>query len=78
VWSLECWHSIDTYLHLLDPKQPLLPACVWPPKVAAAAAASLRAPAGPAPAAAMIAAPGKEIAVAAPAGATINITIKVG
>jgi triacylglycerol lipase len=77
-WSLVCWHSIDTYLHLLDPKQPLLPACVWPPKVAAAAAASLRAPAGPAPAAAMVAAPGKEIAVAAPAGATINITIKVG
>ena len=19
-WSLECWHSIDTYLHLLDPE----------------------------------------------------------
>jgi hypothetical protein len=28
-WTLECWHSIYTYLHLLDPKEPLLPACVW-------------------------------------------------
>ena len=43
VWSLECWHSIDTYLNLLDPKQPLLKSCVWPPKVAAVAAAPLRA-----------------------------------
>ena len=34
-WSLACWHSIDTYLNLLDPKQPLLKSCVWPPKVAA-------------------------------------------
>jgi hypothetical protein len=47
-WSLECWHSIDTYLHLLDPKQPLLSSCVWPPKVVAApvAHAELAAPAG--------------------------------
>ena len=37
VWSLGCWHSIDTYLNLLDPKQPLLKACVWPPKKMAAA-----------------------------------------
>jgi hypothetical protein len=22
-WSLACWHSLNTYLHLLDPKQPL-------------------------------------------------------
>jgi Lipase (class 3) len=64
-WSLECWHSIDTYLNLLDPKQPLLPACL-PPKVAAAAPLRAAAPAE------------KEIAIAAPAGTTINITIKVG
>jgi hypothetical protein len=79
VWSLECWHSIDTYLNLLDPKQPLLKSCVWPPKVAAVAAAPLRAQARPAlAAAASAAAPAKEIEIAAPAGTTINITIKVG
>ncbi|HLN38207.1 MAG TPA: lipase family protein [Xanthobacteraceae bacterium] len=64
-WSLECWHSIDTYLNLLDPKQPLLPACL-PPKVAVATPLRVAAPAE------------KEIAIAAPAGTTINITIKVG
>jgi len=76
-WSLECWHSIDTYLHLLDPKQPLLPSCL-PPKLAAAT--PLRMPAQLAPmAGAALAAPAqKEIAVTAPAGTTINITIKVG
>ncbi len=76
-WSLECWHSIYTYLHLLDPKQPLLPACL-PPKVAAAT--PLRVAAQPAQlAGAASAAPvEKEIAIAAPAGTTINITIKVG
>jgi Lipase (class 3) len=79
VWSLECWHSIDTYLNLLDPKQPLLKSCVWPPKVAAAAAASLRARVRPAlAAAALAAAPAKDVEIAAPAGTTINITIKVG
>ena len=79
VWSLECWHSIDTYLNLLDPKQPLLPACVWPPKVAAAAAASLRGQVRPARVAAALAAvPAKDVEIAAPAGTTINITIKVG
>lgn len=75
-WSLECWHSIDTYLHLLDPKQPLLPACL-PPKVAAAA--PLRAQTRPARvAAALTASADQDIAVTAPAGTTINITIKVG
>lgn len=26
-WSAGCWHSLQTYLHLLDPKQPLDPGC---------------------------------------------------
>ena len=26
--GLECWHSLDTYLHLLDPSQPIEPGCV--------------------------------------------------
>jgi hypothetical protein len=80
VWSLECCHSIDTYLHMLNPQLPLLSQCVPPPRLLAAT--PLRAPAPPAPRAAALAAPPapaqKEIAVAAPAGTTINITIKVG
>jgi hypothetical protein len=80
VWSPECWHSIDTYLHLLNPQLPLLSQCVPPPRLLAAT--PLRAPAPPALRAAALAAPAapaqKEIAVAAPAGTTINITIKVG
>ena len=77
VWSLGCWHSIDTYLHLLDPKQPLLRSCVWPPPKVAAAA-PLRAQTRPAHvAAAMTASADQDIAVAAPAGTTIHITIKV-
>jgi Lipase (class 3) len=79
VWSLGCWHSIDTYLNLLDPKQPLLKSCVWPPKVAAVAAAPLRAQTRPARvAAAPMASAGQDIEIVAPAGTTINITIKVG
>ena len=78
VWSLGCWHSIDTYLHLLDPKQPLLRSCVWPPPKVAAAA-PLRAQTRPARvAAALTASADQDIAIAAPAGTTINITIKVG
>jgi hypothetical protein len=79
VWSLGCWHSIDTYLNLLDPKQPLLPSCVWPPKMVAAAGAPLRAQTRSARvAAALTASADQDIAIAAPAGTTINITIKVG
>jgi len=78
VWSLECWHSIDTYLNLLDPKQPLLRSCVWPPPKVAAAV-PLRAQARPARVtAAPTAAAGQEVTIAAPAGTTVNITIKVG
>jgi len=75
----ECWHSIYTYLHLLDPTQPLSSGCVWPQPKTAAAAAALRARTGPplrAPA--LPSAVGKELAITAPAGTTINITIKVG
>ena len=88
VWSLACWHSLDTYLHLLDPTQPLLSSCAWPPQppaTAVAAAAPLRAPATTPLRASMSLAPAgvappaeKEIALTVPAGTTINITIKIG
>lgn len=76
-WSPSCWHSLWTYLYLLDSSQPLLPDCVW--SSAPAATTSLRQTAKAAPAAAAPAAP-KEVALAAPAdhGTTINITINVG
>jgi pimeloyl-ACP methyl ester carboxylesterase len=75
----ECWHSIYTYLHLLDPSQPLSSSCAWSTAKTAAAAPPLpakvrrmlRAPALPSAAE-------KEVGIAAPAGTTINITIKVG
>jgi Lipase (class 3) len=75
----ECWHSIYTYLHLLDPSQPLSSGCAWSTAKTAAAAPPipakvrrmLRAPALPSAAE-------KEIGIAASVGATINITIKVG
>lgn len=71
-WSLECWHSIYTYLHLLDPKQPLLRSCAWPPPQKVVADAPLRQQ--------MPSQADKEIVVSAPAqgGTTINITIKIG
>jgi hypothetical protein len=75
--SLECWHSIDTYLHLLDPKLPPLPGCVSVSAKKRPLVLGTRKP--PTPAARALAVPAeKEIAVAAPAGTTINITIKVG
>jgi hypothetical protein len=74
-WTLPCWHSLSTYLHLLDPKQSLPPGCVW--TQSAPAAASLRPQARLTMAApALGAPPGKEIALCVPS-ATINITIKV-
>ncbi len=67
-----CCHSLDTYLHLLDPNQPLPPGC----QVLRASLASARLRASPALAAA---APQREIALSAPAdkGATITITVRV-
>jgi len=80
-WSVGCWHSLATYLNLLDPKQPISQECRVSQKVAAIAAAPLLAsakmaamiPAVPTPAP-------KEIALATPSGegTTINITIKIG
>jgi triacylglycerol lipase len=84
VWSLGCWHSLNTYLHLIDPNQPLLASCVWPQPAALAATAARRASATtPLRASMSMAAAGapaaeKDIALTAPAGTTINITIKVG
>jgi hypothetical protein len=71
-WTLECWHSIYTYLHLLDPKEPLLPGCVWSSQQKLAADTPLRRQ--------LPAQADKEIVVSAPAqgGTTINITIKIG
>jgi hypothetical protein len=87
--SLECWHSIYTYLHLLDSTQPLSPSCVWSAAKPAAAAVTLPSSMRPMLRAPVLATAGdKEIAVAAPSpkeiavtaqpGTTINITIKVG
>jgi hypothetical protein len=39
VWTLPCFHYLETYLHWLDPNQPLKPCCVWP---SAARTAQLR------------------------------------
>jgi hypothetical protein len=77
--SPACWHSLDTYLHLIDPNQPLLASCVWSAAEMAVAAAPSRATAPQTlrpPA--LASAAERDIAVTAPAGTTINITIKVG
>jgi triacylglycerol lipase len=76
-WSPTCWHSLTTYLHLLDPKLPLAPECAPSivPKTAAAAmepatllGAKLQEPAS------------KDLSLAVPPGngTTITITIKTG
>jgi hypothetical protein len=79
-WSLACWHSLSTYLHLLDPKQPLSPECVWPPRMKAATASLRRLPTQAGVAATSSGHAGKEIAVSVPAGEgnTINIKISIG
>jgi hypothetical protein len=80
-WSLACWHSLSTYLHLIDPKEPLATECKRPPSKVGPATASLRSAATTAAAAARDSGEvDKEIAVSVPAevGATINITIKIG
>jgi hypothetical protein len=77
-WSVDCWHSLNTYLHLLDPKQPLSPGCQLMQKPSATA--SLHPSARPARAAAVLSAPAqKEITLAVPSDrpTTINITITV-
>jgi len=80
-WSLACWHSLRTYLHLIDPKQPLAIECKRPSSQVGPATASLRSAAMTAAVAAKDSGKGeKGIAVSVPAeaGATINITIKIG
>ena len=77
-WTLSCWHALTTYLHLLDPAQPLDPACAVTAKVAAAAPGStlLAESIGkPAPTV-----PEKELVVSVPGdkATTINITITIG
>jgi hypothetical protein len=79
-FSLECWHSSYTYQHLLDATVTLplswWQGCYYSGMMRRVAS---REKAAPAPGAATLAAPpAKEIAVTAPAGTTINITIKVG
>lgn len=79
IWP-ECYHSIYTYLHALDPTLPpqtcsWWQSCYYPPVPAPTA---LRARKRRAAAAALPAPAAKEVAVTAPAGTTINITIKVG
>jgi hypothetical protein len=72
---LTCWHSLNTYLYLLDPKQPL--ECRWPPQIAATT--PLRDTVRPAKAAAKSAPSDREVAYTARADSgTINITIKIG
>ena len=62
--SVTCWHSLATYLSLIDPTLQLDSACCLP-----APAARVQSPAAPAAAS----------VISVPAGAsTINITIKVG
>jgi Lipase (class 3) len=42
VWSLPCFHALETYLHLLDPNQPLQKQCIWPPTAIAPSRAQTR------------------------------------
>jgi hypothetical protein len=76
-WTLACWHSLATYLHLVDPKMPLDSNCA-----VLMGAAFKAAPAQPAIAAAL-AAPSAALfeksltAGAAPSGRGTAVTIKI-
>jgi triacylglycerol lipase len=76
-WTLGCWHALTTYLHLLDPAQPLDPGCISGAKIVAALGSTLLAESlvKPAPAEAE-----KELVLSVPGdkAATINITINIG
>jgi hypothetical protein len=76
-WSLVCWHSLETYLHLLDSLQPLSAECRWPPTVVPTI--PMRPRMQPGEVAAALAQFEKEIALSLPStkGATINITVKI-
>ena len=74
----ECWHSIYTYLHLLDPSQPLSQSCLhWDAAAVAPLRTRIRRPLRT-PALPAAPAGEKEFALTAPAGTTITITIKTG
>jgi hypothetical protein len=75
VFSLMCVHSLETYLHLLDPTQPLQYKCI-PPSLTATAPSRAQERLTPA-AAALSASTEKEI-VLSMGSTTINITIKSG
>jgi hypothetical protein len=77
VLSPACWHSLSTYLHLIDPKQSLDAGCRRSPQAVASASFAAPASAGIAARSATL---DKEVALSIPAssGATINITIKIG
>lgn len=74
-WTLACWHSLNTYLHLIDPNQPLSPECRWPQSVAATSTLY----SGRRSANAPLRQAGKDIALSVPSehGTIINISIKV-
>jgi hypothetical protein len=77
-WTPGCWHAMATYLHLLNPAQPLETACKSSKKTAAAAPGATLLAASivkPAPAGSK-----KEIVVSVPGDqvTTIKITINVG
>jgi hypothetical protein len=77
-WSLACWHALETYLHLLDPTQPLTKDCVAHKKTAPTLPlCALDFSAEPTKA---LSADTKEeaLSVESDKGATINITIKIG
>jgi hypothetical protein len=77
-WSLICWHSLNTYLHLLDSSQPLSADCRWPPSTVSTSPLPSRMQ--PLAITAALAQFEREIALTVPPakGATINITIKTG
>lgn len=73
--SLDCEHSLLTYLNMLDPTQPVSPECKRPSAASLRAGAKLEAPAPPPSRPAE-----RTIALSAPAqsGGAINITITIG
>jgi hypothetical protein len=74
-WTLACWHSLNTYLHLIDSSQPLSPECQWPRSLAATSTLH----SGRRSAHATLLQGRNDIALSVPSehGTTVNITIKV-
>lgn len=81
-WSIECWHNLDTYLHLINASSPLSPSCV-PSSSAVDRMASLSRPllaresvriSEPEPAVAVQATP---MRADGSVGATVTVTVSV-